>query len=111
MENEEHNQSEVARLTKQIADEYEAGRRGLQDLALGTSQHQFITARMESMGKTYEELADVVGNEQAARILVRAMEGQSVQSACISLPSSWKMKRATRAWLERKGENNGLYRY
>lgn len=45
--------SEVARLLAQISAEYEAAQRGLTGLAYGTSQHEFITARMENMGQIH----------------------------------------------------------
>ena len=43
-------QSEVARLREQIRLEYEAATQGIEGLALGTAQHQFITARLENLG-------------------------------------------------------------
>ncbi|HLI08295.1 MAG TPA: hypothetical protein VKV40_17155 [Ktedonobacteraceae bacterium] len=54
--------SEVARLLKQIAEEYEAAQRGLSGLAYGTSQHEFITARMEHMGQLHGQLQSLVGD-------------------------------------------------
>jgi hypothetical protein len=39
--------SEVARLLKQIREEYAAAQQGLSGLAYGTSRHAFITAKME----------------------------------------------------------------
>lgn len=54
--------SEVARLLKQISEEYEAAQRGLSGLAYGTSQHEFITARMEHMGQLHGQLQSLVGD-------------------------------------------------
>ena len=68
--------SEVARLRTQIAAEYEAAKRALHSLAAGTARHDFICAHMEHMGEAVGQLADLVGIEQAAAILVEAMEGQ-----------------------------------
>jgi hypothetical protein len=60
--------SEVARLLSQISAEYEAAHRGLNGLAYGTSQHEFITARMERMGKIHTELQAIVGDAAIALI-------------------------------------------
>ena len=61
-------QSEVARLLAQIRAEYEAGRHEISGLSYGTSQHEFITARMERMGAVYRLLGGIVGNGAAAMI-------------------------------------------
>ena len=60
--------SEVARLLSQISAEYEAAQRGLTGLSYGTSQHEFITARMESMGQIHSELQSLVGDDAIAMI-------------------------------------------
>jgi len=60
--------SEVARLLSQISEEYEAAQRGLTGLASGTSQHEFITARMENMGQLHGELQSLVGDIAIAMI-------------------------------------------
>ena len=60
--------SEVARLLSQISAEYEAAQRGLQGLAYGTSQHEFITARMEHMGQLHSQLQSLVGDVAIAMI-------------------------------------------
>ena len=57
--------SEVRNLLAQIGAEYEAALRGLTGLAEGTSQHQFIHARMENMGKLHKDLGEIVGADQA----------------------------------------------
>ncbi len=57
--------SEVAKLLSQISAEYEAAQRGLTGLAHGTSQHEFITARMEHMGQLHGQLQGV-GNASHA---------------------------------------------
>lgn len=69
--------SEVARLRQQIAEEYEASQRALHGLAAGTARHQFITARMERMSIHMSELVDLVGMEEAAKVFVEAVEGES----------------------------------
>lgn len=60
--------SEVARLLSQISAEYEAAQRGLSGLAYGTSQHEFITAKMENMGQLHSQLQSIVGDIAIAMI-------------------------------------------
>jgi hypothetical protein len=60
--------SEVARLLQQISSEYEAAQRGLTGLAWGTSQHEFITARMGNMGQLHNQLHSLVGDVAIAMI-------------------------------------------
>ena len=60
--------SEVAKLLSQISAEYEAAQRGLTGLAYGTSQHEFITARMEHMGQLHGQLQLLVGDTAIAMI-------------------------------------------
>lgn len=61
--------SEVTRLRHLIATEYEAAQRGLSGLAQGTAKHAFITARMERIGVYGEQLATIVGEPEATRII------------------------------------------
>lgn len=60
--------SEVARLLTQISTEYEAAQRGLTGLAYGTSQHEFITARMENMSHLHNQLQSIVGDAAIALV-------------------------------------------
>ena len=60
--------SEVARLLSRISAEYEAAQRGISGLAYGVSQHEFITARMEHMGRLHNELQLIVGESAIALI-------------------------------------------
>ena len=60
--------SEVARLLAEIRAEYEAAQRGLSGLAQGTSQHEFITTRMENMGQIHTQLHALVGDTAIAMI-------------------------------------------
>jgi hypothetical protein len=60
--------SEVARLLAQISAEYEAAQLGLTGLSYGSSQHEFITARMENMGHLHTQLQDLVGDAAIAMI-------------------------------------------
>ncbi len=54
--------SEVAHILTQIREEYEAAQRGFTGFAYGTSQHAFITARMEHMSELQSQLLDLVGD-------------------------------------------------
>ena len=63
------NQSEVARLRQQIADEYTAAQRALNGLAFGTSKHRFITAKMERIGACHQQLQTLVGEQEATRMM------------------------------------------
>ena len=65
---------EVARLMRQIEQEYEAAQRGLSGLAAGTARHEFITARMEHIGACHESLKQLVGEQQASAILTETLE-------------------------------------
>jgi hypothetical protein len=67
------NQSEVARLLAQIGMEYEAAQRGLTGLASGTSNHQFITARLERISDLHTSLQDLVG-ESATALLAEHLQ-------------------------------------
>jgi hypothetical protein len=67
LEMEKHD-SEVARLLARFRAEYEAAQWGFSGLAFGTSQHKFITAKMENMWKVHAELHDLVGDTAMAMI-------------------------------------------
>lgn len=60
--------SEVARLLSQISEEYEAAQRGVKGLACGVAKHEFITVRMEHMGRLHHELQSIVGDSAIALI-------------------------------------------
>jgi hypothetical protein len=66
----ERNQSDVARLLQQIDLEYQAASLALSGFALGTSMHEFITARMERIEDARDQLVDLVGDEDQANKLV-----------------------------------------
>ena len=72
--NNTENYSAVARLRQQIEQEYEAARQGLTGLAQGRSQHTFITARMEHMGVYHVQLAALIGEQEAARMVYEILE-------------------------------------
>lgn len=66
--------SDVARLMRQIELEYEAAQRGMYGFAGGAGKHEFITAKMENMGRCHEKLITLVGEKEATRALARALE-------------------------------------
>jgi hypothetical protein len=61
-------ESDVARIRRQIEDEYIAAKLGLSGLAEGTARHRFITKRMENMWEQFQQLVQVVGQAEAHRI-------------------------------------------
>jgi hypothetical protein len=67
-------QSEIAQLLQQIDLEYSAAKAAMTGLMYGTSQHEFITARMERLTLYHEELSHHVGTQEASRLLVERME-------------------------------------
>ena len=67
-------QSEIARLREAIRAEYEAAQRGLTGLALGTSQHELIIARMENLTRRVDELRQVAGEEEVMQVLMQLGE-------------------------------------
>lgn len=68
------NKSEVARVLEQIELEYQAAHQALHGLASGVAKHQFITSKMERMGKWHEKLQTLVGEEQAGQLLAETLE-------------------------------------
>ncbi len=65
--------SVIARLKKQIDAEAQAAQLAMYGPAQGISKHQFITARMERMGRLHEKLKSFIGDE-ADYYLISAME-------------------------------------
>ena len=66
--------SEVARIRRQIELEYEAAQRAMYGFVVGAAKHEFITARMENMGRCHEQLKTLVGEQEAVRVLAQALE-------------------------------------
>ena len=64
------NESDVACLLNQIDTEYQAANRALRDFSQGSSQHAFITQKMENMRILQEMIAVKVGDEMEAAKLV-----------------------------------------
>lgn len=68
-----NNKSEVAWLMQRIEEEYIAAQRALSGLAVGMTKHQFITARMEHIGRCHQQLHALVG-EEAIVLVAQAMQ-------------------------------------
>jgi hypothetical protein len=70
----QRNESDVQRLLRTIDTEYQAASLGLSGLALGTSMHSFITARMENIEHARAQLVELVGDpDEATRLVVEQM--------------------------------------
>jgi len=72
-------QSDVARIMKQIEQEYEASKRGLEGFASGIARHDFIQQRAEKIGQCHEHLSDLIGPEQAIALIANTIWTQSEQ--------------------------------
>lgn len=68
--------SEIAQLMQQIDAEWQAAFYGMHGLAQGISQHDFISARYSRIGELQNQLAEHVGEEQAATLVVQSMDRQ-----------------------------------
>jgi hypothetical protein len=73
--------SEVARLRQQIDLEYESAKQGLSGLASGTALHAFITTRTENIQALHEELIELVGPDEALKILAETIWSPAERSA------------------------------
>ena len=70
----QENKSEVARLMQQIALEHEAAERAMSGMAYGVARHAFMTARTENIGRCHQQLRQLVGPQEAMRLLLTAEE-------------------------------------
>lgn len=68
--------SEVARLRQQIEQEYVAATRAIHGYAC-VARHDFIEARMDHMGVCHQRLVDLVGEHEATKVLVEALDQAS----------------------------------
>jgi hypothetical protein len=66
-------QSKVARLLRQFELEQESAQRALYGFAQ-VGKHEFIEARMTRMGIIQEELGNLVGEDEAGRLVVEQMD-------------------------------------
>jgi hypothetical protein len=67
------NKSDVSRILKQIEQEYESSKRGLEGLASGTTRHDFIQQRAENIGQCHEHLSNLIGPEQAIALIANTI--------------------------------------
>jgi hypothetical protein len=65
------NNSEVARLLQQIGEQYASAKLGLFGVALGTTKHEVITAKMERIAALHEELRSHVGDDAMALVVAQ----------------------------------------
>jgi len=63
------NESEVARIRRQIDLEFEALQRIKSGLSVGTARHDFIQARMRTVDVCQDKLEQLVGDAQASQIV------------------------------------------
>ena len=61
--------SDIARVRRQIEEEMEAMQRGLNGLASGAARHDFIQARMRTIGDQQGHLEKLVGKNDAVNIV------------------------------------------
>ena len=66
-------QSDVAQILKQIEQEYQASKRGLEGLASGSARHDFISKKTENIGKYHDHLTELVGPEQAIALIANTI--------------------------------------
>jgi len=65
--------SEVTQLLRQIEQEYQASKRGLEGLASGTARHDFIQKRAETIGQCHEHLSELIGPEEAIALIANTI--------------------------------------
>jgi hypothetical protein len=86
------NKSEVARLRAAIEAEYQSAQQAISGFA-NVGKHEYITARMENMGKLHAELQQI--DEGADQFLVDTMEGNS------ELAQAWADLQSVPSYFER----------
>jgi hypothetical protein len=73
----ETNKSEVARLRRQIALEYQATQRVLTDFT-PTAKHEYITKRQETIAVCFRELQQYMNPMEAAAIVAQTLNDAQV---------------------------------
>ncbi len=68
----EKNRSEVARLIRDIEMQYISAKWGLEGTAI-KAPHEFITKQMENLGVIHEKLIELVGSDEAIKIVARSI--------------------------------------
>src|SRR5260370_8336697 len=64
-------ETELTQLLRKIEEEYKAAYNGMYAFSSGTSRHEFMNAKMENVGRYGVELTKLVGEEEAARLIVQ----------------------------------------
>jgi hypothetical protein len=67
------NQSEVARVKAEFELQNAAAQYALNGMSLGVAKHSFITSKLDRMGELHEEMKKIIGEEEAARFVVKTM--------------------------------------
>jgi predicted GTPase len=70
------NQSDVARIRKQIEQEQQSAVWAMTAPQVGALKHSFISRRMERIGQLHDELKKCVGERKANDILMATMEAE-----------------------------------
>ncbi len=70
-------ETELRRLLRQIEEEYNAAKSGMNGLASGTARHAFINARMENIDRCRVELTKLVGEGEALKLIVQQNDGEN----------------------------------
>ena len=65
-------ESEVARLRRQIADEYIAAKLAMEGFAV-TARHEFVTAKMQNIAACHQELVKLVGGQEATKVIAETI--------------------------------------
>lgn len=68
------NKSEIAHIMQEIDAEYESAVQGMQGLAQGTSQHEFMTQKTENFARRFIALGEKEGDEVALQVLINWQE-------------------------------------
>jgi len=68
----EQNRSEVARLIRDIEMQYMSAKWGLEGTAI-KAPHEFITKQMENLGVIHEKLVELVGPDEASKLVANSM--------------------------------------
>ena len=73
----ETNEISVARLLQEIDLQYQAAYYALSGNAVGVAKHEFITARTERLEVIREQLAGLVGSDEATKLVIEQMNKAS----------------------------------
>jgi hypothetical protein len=73
--------SEVARILKNIEQEYQASKLGLEGLSSGSARHDFISQKSENIAKQHEHLSQIVGPENAITLIANTIWTPTEQGA------------------------------